>query len=49
MDINTSPARFGLVIVVIVALTTTNAQEMANENLHSAAMAARAISIVSGQ
>ena len=49
MDINASPARFGLVVAVIVALTTTNAQEMASENPHSAAMAARATQIVSGQ
>ena len=49
MDINASPTRFGLVVAVIVALTMTNAQEMANETPHSTVMAARAIQIVSGQ
>jgi len=49
MAINASPARFGLVVAVIVARTTTNAQEMANENPHDAAMATRATQIVSGQ
>jgi hypothetical protein len=49
MDIKTSPARFGLVVVVIVALTTTDAQEITNENLLRATMAAHAITIVSGQ
>ena len=49
MDINASPARFGLVVAVIVALTTTYAQEMVNENPRKTAMAARATQIVSGQ